>query len=66
MGRFLADGGIGRMEKLIRSSVLVQPPATVELAGERSSNQKTPSVVVEVGSLCSLDKNRIGRDFGKR
>ena len=64
MGRFMADEGIGRMEKLIRSSALVQPQTTGEWAGERSRNRKTTSVAVEAGSVCSLDTNRIARDFG--
>ena len=64
MGRFLADGGIGLMEKLIRFSVLA---ATKEGAGEGgSSRKKTSSVVVEVGSVCSLNVNRIVRDFGEQ
>ena len=67
MGRFLADEGIGHMERLIRFSVPAQPPATEEGAGESTSyEQKTSSVVVEVGSVCSLDGNRIARDFGEK
>ena len=67
MGRFLADEGIGRMEKLIRPLVQAQPQSTKEKRGESSSsNRKMPSVVVEVGSMCSLDTNRIVRDFGKK
>ena len=65
MGRFLADEGIGRMERLICSTVPVQPLATVKKTGESSGNRKkASSVVVEVGSVCSLEANRIARDFG--
>ena len=64
MGRFLTGEGIGRIEKHIRSSVPALPPAAV---GERNGNRKKPpSVVVEVGSVCSLDANRIVRDFGEK
>ena len=64
MGRFLADEGTGRMEKLIYPLVQAQPQST---RGESSSsNRKTSSVVVEVGSVCSVDTYRIVRDFGKK
>ena len=64
MGRFLADGGIGRMEKLICPLVQLQPHPTEGITGESNiNNRKTSSVVVEVGSVCSLDTYR---DFGKK
>ena len=62
----MADEGIGRMEKLIRSSVPVRPPVMEERVGESNSNRmKTSSVVVEVGSVCSSGVNRTTRDFGE-
>ena len=55
------------MEELIRSSVPTRPPAMEKRAGEKSGNKvETSSVAVEVGSVCSLDANRIVRDFGKK
>ena len=67
MGRFLADEGIGRMEKLIHPLVQAKPQSTMEGAVESSSsNRKTSSVVAEVGSVCSVDTYRIVRDFGKK
>ena len=67
MGRFLADEGIGRMERLIHPLVQAQPQSTKEGVGESSSNNRTTSsVVVEIESVCSLDTYRIMRDFGKK
>ena len=64
MGRFMADDGIGIAERLIHYSALVQPHTAEEWVGECSSKDTTSSVVAEVGSVCSLDTNRIARDFG--
>ena len=54
------------MEKLIRSAAPVQPQTPEEWAGEGSRSRKTSSVVVEVGSVCSLGADRIVRDFGEK
>ena len=55
------------METLIRPRAPVQLPATKESTEERCSNyRETPSVMVEVGSVCALDASRIVRDFEEK
>ena len=67
MGRFLAGPGIGHLERLIRPSAPVEFSATKKRVEKRKSKKKkASSVVVEVGSVCSLDSDRIMRDFGRK
>lgn len=66
MGRFLAGPGIGHLERLIRPSAPVEFSATKRVAKRKSKKKKASSVVVEVGSVCSLDSDRIMRDFGRK